>query len=72
MAPSPFLGFLAAAAIAIVLLLGYVQLNGVYAETVKLQDQLVELQDQGPTWRPAMKRSLTWIPWSRLWPPTVP
>ena len=46
-APFAVLGFLAAAAIAIVLLLGYVQLNGVYAQTVKLQDQLVELQDQG-------------------------
>ena len=44
-APFAILGFLAAAAV--VLLLGYVQLNSVYAETVKLQDQLTQLQDTG-------------------------
>lgn len=46
-APFAILGFLAAAAIAVVLLLGYIQLNGVYADTVGLQSQLTELQEQG-------------------------
>lgn len=46
-APFAILGFLAAAAIAVVLLLGYVQLNSVYAQTVELQNQLTELQDTG-------------------------
>lgn len=46
-APFAILGFLAAAAIAIVLLLGYVQLNSVYAQTVTLQHQLTDLQDTG-------------------------
>ena len=45
-APFAVLGFLAAMAIAIVLLLGYVQLNSVYGETVKLQSQLTQLQDE--------------------------
>lgn len=46
-APFAILGFVAAAAIAVVLLLGYVQLNSVYADTVQLRSQLTELEDQG-------------------------
>lgn len=46
-APFAVCGFLAVVAIAIVLLLGYTQLNSVYAETVTLQNQLTTLQSQG-------------------------
>lgn len=46
-APFAILGFLAAAAIAVVLLMGYIQLNSVYAETVQLRSQLTELENAG-------------------------
>ena len=46
-APFAILGFLAAAAIAVVLLMGYIQLNSVYAETVQLRSQLTELETAG-------------------------
>ncbi len=46
-APFAVCGFLAVVAIAVVLLLGYIQLNSVYAETVELQSQLTELQTAG-------------------------
>lgn len=46
-APFAVCGFLAVVAIAIVMLIGYTQLNSVYAETVKLQSQLTTLQSEG-------------------------
>lgn len=46
-APFAVFGFLAVMAIAVVLLMGYIQLNDVYAETVELQSQLTELQSEG-------------------------
>lgn len=46
-APFAICGFLAVVAIAVVLLLGYVRLNSVYAETVQLQSQLSELRSEG-------------------------
>ncbi len=46
-APFAVCGFLAVVAIAIVMLLGYTQLNSVYAETVSLQNQLTALQTEG-------------------------
>lgn len=46
-APFAVCGFLAAVAIAVVLLLGYAQLNGVYAETMRLQNQLNTLESEG-------------------------
>lgn len=45
-APFAVVGFLAAAAIAVVLLLGYIQLNSVYADTVKLRSQLTQLESE--------------------------
>lgn len=46
-APFAICGFLAAVAIAVVLLLGYVELNSVYAETMRLQNQLTTLESEG-------------------------
>ncbi|MBR1781415.1 MAG: hypothetical protein IJ751_08460 [Oscillospiraceae bacterium] len=46
-APFAVCGFMAVVAVAIVLLLGYVRLNTVYAETVQLQHQLTQLQSEG-------------------------
>ncbi len=45
---SPFAvcGFMAVAIIAVVLLLGYIRCNEVYAETVELRSQLSELQEE--------------------------
>ena len=45
-APFAIIGFLAAAAIAVVLLLGHIQLNSVYADNVKLQKQLTTLETE--------------------------
>ena len=46
-APFAVIGFLAVVAIAIVMLMGYTQLNSVYAETVTLQNRLTTLQSEG-------------------------
>ena len=46
-APFALCGFAAALAIAVVLLLGYVRLNEVYAESVTLQNQLTALESEG-------------------------
>ena len=46
-APFAICGFLAAVAVAVVLLLGYVELNSVYGQTVRLQNQLNTLQSEG-------------------------
>lgn len=46
-APFAVCGFLAVVAIAIVMLLGYTQLNSVYAETMSLQNQLTALESEG-------------------------
>ena len=43
-APLAILGFLAAAVAAVLLLVGYTQLNSVYSETVKLNSQLTQLK----------------------------
>ena len=43
-APFAIIGFLAAAAIAVVLLLGNIQLNSIYADNVQLQKQLTTLE----------------------------
>ena len=40
-------GFLAVAVVAVVVLMGYIQLNSVYAETVQLRSQLTELENAG-------------------------
>ena len=45
-APFAIIGFLAAAAIAVLLLLGNIQLNSVYADNVKLQKQLTTLETE--------------------------
>lgn len=45
-APFAIIGFLAAAAIAVVLLLGNIQLNSIYADNVKLQKQLTTLETE--------------------------
>lgn len=45
-APFAICGFVAAIAIAVVLLLGHTQLNSVYAETMALQNQLTTLQNE--------------------------
>lgn len=45
-APFAIVGFLAAAAIAIALLMGYIQLNAVYADTVQLRTQLAQLESE--------------------------
>jgi len=46
-APFAICGFLAVIAVAVVLLLGYVQLNSIYADTVALQSHLTELESKG-------------------------
>lgn len=45
-APFAIIGFLAAAAIAVVLLLGNIQLNSLYADNVQLQKQLTALKTE--------------------------
>ena len=45
-APFAIIGFLAAAAIAVVLLLGNIQLNSLYADNVQLQKQLTTLETE--------------------------
>ena len=45
-APFAIIGFLAAAAIAVVLLLGNIQLNSLYADNVQLQKQLTTLKTE--------------------------
>lgn len=45
-APFAIIGFLAAAAIAVVLLLGNIQLNSIYADNVQLQKQLTTLETE--------------------------
>lgn len=45
-APFAICGFLAVVAVAVVLLMGYVQLNGIYSDTVELQSQLTRLQSE--------------------------
>ena len=46
-APFAICGFLAVVAVAIVMLMGYVELNGVYAQTVQLRNELTTLQSEG-------------------------
>lgn len=45
-APFAICGFLVVVAMAVVLLMGYIQLNGIYAETVELQGDLTRLQSE--------------------------
>jgi hypothetical protein len=45
-APFAIVGFLVAAVVAVALLLGYAKLNGVYAQTVQLRNQLTQLQSE--------------------------
>ena len=45
-APFAIIGFMAAVAIAVVLLLGHIQLNSVYADNVQLQKQLTTLETE--------------------------